>query len=281
VIHPRDWHVEIDGQGPNLVLLHGLGASSFSWRHNRAHLARHFRVITPDLPGHGRSPAPLDGDYRVEALLRGVLNFLDWHGVTTAVLGGNSLGGGLSLLAARERPAQVTALVLLAPAAAMPRVPAAFYPLRLPLLGHAIAVLLGPWFLPWFMRLVYYHPARLIPEAAPGYAAPYRDWRRRLALRQICRQLQVRPLGEIAALARRLTQPTLIIWGEADRILPAAQGQWLKQHLPRAEFHLLPAVGHAPQEEAPAAVNKIIIDFLGYSLKNDNLKNIPPFIRRE
>ncbi|MGB8992312.1 MAG: alpha/beta hydrolase [Desulfobaccales bacterium] len=281
MIHPRDWYVEIDGQGPNLVLLHGLGASSFSWRHNRARLARHFRVITPDLPGHGRSPAPLDGDYRVEALVRGVLNFLDWHGITTAVLGGNSLGGGLSLLAARERPEQIAALVLLAPAAAMIRVPYAFYPLRLPVLGNAVASLLGPWFLPWFMRLVYHHPERLIPEAVPGYAGPYRDRRRRLALRQICRQLQVRPLGEIAALARRLTQPTLLIWGQSDRILPAAQGHWLKQHLPLTEFHLLPEVGHAPQEEAPEAVNKIIIDFLGHSLKNDNLEGTPPLIRRE
>ena len=50
MIHPRDWHVEITGQGADLVLLHGLGASSFSWRHNRALLARQFRVITPDLP---------------------------------------------------------------------------------------------------------------------------------------------------------------------------------------------------------------------------------------
>ena len=67
MIHPRDWYVEIEGQGPDLVLLHGLGASSFSWRHNRAPLSRHFRVITPDLPGHGRSPAPLEADYRAGA----------------------------------------------------------------------------------------------------------------------------------------------------------------------------------------------------------------------
>jgi pimeloyl-ACP methyl ester carboxylesterase len=281
MIHPRHWYVEIDGQGPNLVLLHGLGASSFSWRRNRARLARHFRVITPDLPGHGRSPAPLDGDYRVEALVQGVLDFLDWHGMRTAILGGNSLGGSLSLLAARERPAQIAALVLLAPAAAMSHVPYAFYPLRLPVLGYAIAALLGPWFLPWFMRLVYYQPSRLIPEAVPGYAGPYRQWHRRLALRRICQQLQVRPLEEIADLARRLAQPTLLIWGEADRILPAAQGLWLRQHLPQPEFHLLPEVGHAPQEEAPEAVNKIIIDFLGRSLKNDSKKNNLPFTRRE
>jgi pimeloyl-ACP methyl ester carboxylesterase len=268
VIHPRDWCVEIEGQGPDLVLLHGLGASSFSWRHNRTELARHFRVITPDLPGHGRSPAPPEEDYHLDALVRSVLDFLDWQGLDTVALGGNSLGGGLSLVLARERPARVSALVLLAPAAALTRVPYAFLPLRLPLLGYAVAALLGPWFLPWFMRLVYCRPERLIPEAVPGYAPPYRDFRRRLALRQICRHLEIRPLTEIAALLRAVTQPTTLIWGEQDRILPPAQGRWMAEHLSRAEFHLLPQVGHAPQEEAPGPVNKIIIDFLGRSLKN-------------
>ena len=269
MIHPRDWYVEISGQGPDLVLLHGLGASSFSWRHNRAHLSRHFRVITPDLPGHGRSPAPLDADYRAEALVRGVVDFLDWQGLETAALGGNSLGGGLSLLLAREQPVRVSALVLLAPAAPLTRVPYAFWPIRLPGLGYAVASLLGPWFIPWFMRLVYCHPERLIPEAVAGYAPPYRDLRRRLALRQVCRQLTIRPLSEIAALLRGLTQPTALIWGARDRILPPVQGLWMATHLPQAEFHLLPEVGHAPQEEAPGPVNKIIIDFLSRSIKND------------
>jgi pimeloyl-ACP methyl ester carboxylesterase len=268
VIHPRDWYVEISGQGPDLVLLHGLGASSFSWRHNRAALARHFRVITPDLPGHGKSPAPTHGDYGVEALVQGILDFLDWHKAKKFILGGNSLGGGLSLLVARKRPEQVRALVLLAPAAALTRVPLAFYPLRLPVLGYGLAGLLGPWFLPWFMRLVYCHPEPIIPEAVAGYAPPYRDFSHRLALRQVCRQLEVMPLSELAALLKHLVQPVSLIWGAQDRILPPVQGQWLKNHLPQAEYHLLPEVGHAPQEEVPAVVNKIIIDFLGRSLNN-------------
>jgi pimeloyl-ACP methyl ester carboxylesterase len=268
MIHPRDWYVQIAGQGPDLVLLHGLGASSFSWRHNRDVLARHFRVITPDLPGHGQSPAPPHGDYHVEALLAGVRDFLNWHKLNKVIVGGNSLGGGLSLMLARECPERVRALVLLAPAAAVTRIPYAFWPLRLPILGYAVAALLGPLFLPWFMRLVYCHPGRMIPEALAGYAPPYRDLDHRLALRQVCRQLEVRPLEEIAALLKHLIQPTALIWGEQDRILPPAQGRWLINQRPQWEHHLLPEVGHAPQEEAPGAVNKIIIDFLGRSLKN-------------
>jgi pimeloyl-ACP methyl ester carboxylesterase len=268
MIHPRDWYVEITGQGPDLVLLHGLGASSFSWRHNRAALSRHFRVITPDLPGHGRSIALPDGDYHLEALVRGLLDFLDWYGLGAVALGGNSLGGGLSLVLASQHPERVTALILLAPAAALTRLPYAFWPLRLPVVGDAVAALLGPWLLPWFMRLVYSHPERLIPEAAPGYAPPYRDFSHRLALRQVCRHLETRPLAEVEAMLRGLAMPTALIWGKQDRILPPAQAYWLAERLPQAEFHLLPDVGHAPQEEAPEPVNKIIIDFLDRSLKN-------------
>jgi pimeloyl-ACP methyl ester carboxylesterase len=241
------------------VLLHGLGASSFSWRHNRARLSRHFRVITPDLPGHGRSPAPLNADYRTETLVRGLADFLDWHGLETVALGGNSLGGGLSLLLAGKQPARVSALVLMAPAAAMTRIPYAFWPLRLPVLGYAVASLLGPWLLPWFMRLVYCHPERLIPEAVAGYAPPYRDLNRRLALRQVCRELEIRP-WRWALL--RLAQPTTLI-GETRPHLP---GPGMDRALPQRNF--LPEVGHAPQEEAPELVNKIIIDFLGRSIKN-------------
>ena len=80
--------------------------------------------------------------------------------------------------------------------------------------------------------------------------------------------MQLKHLPEIADLLRGLTRPAVLIWGAEDRILPPAQGFWLKNHLPQAEFHLLPEVGHAPQEEAPGPVNKIIIDFLAGSLKN-------------
>jgi pimeloyl-ACP methyl ester carboxylesterase len=132
-----------------------------------------------------------------------------------------------------------------------------------------VASLLGPWLLPLFLRLVYFHPERLIPEAVAGYAPPYRDLRRRLALRRVCRDLEIRPLAEIAALLRGLAQPASLIWGARDRILDPAQGHWIAAHLPQAEFHLLPEVGHAPQEEAPVSVNKIIIDFLGRSIKNN------------
>jgi pimeloyl-ACP methyl ester carboxylesterase len=265
---PNSWYFEDRGQGPPLLLLHGLGASSFSWRHNLTPLARHFRVIAPDLPPHGRSPAPLNADYSLEALAAAVLDFLDRLDISRAALAGNSLGGGLALLLARDYPERFPALALLAPAAALTRIPWIFYPLRLPWLGPLAARLLGPWLIPLALRLAYHRRSLITPEVVAGYALPFRDLRRRLALARLCRQLDLLSLAQVEALLRKIRQPLSLIWGEEDRILPVSQAYWLKARLPQAEFHLLPEVGHAPQEEAPAAVNKIIIAFLTRSLKN-------------
>ncbi len=267
----NDWHCLDQGRGPNLVLLHGLGASSFSWRHNLGPLSRHFRVLAPDLPPHGRSPAPLDGDYTVAGQIRGLLDFLDRRGIEQAALAGNSLGGGLALLLAKEYPERFPALVLLAPAAALTRVPLIFYPLRLPRLGRLAAACLGPWIIPPALRLIYHRRELITPEVIAGYAAPFREFSRRLALGRLCRQLNPLPLARVESLLQKLQknrQPVCLIWGEQDRILPLRQAHWLKERLPRVQLHILPQVGHAPQEEAPAEVNKIIIAFLDRSINN-------------
>ncbi len=267
----NDWYFIDQGRGPNLLLLHGLGASGFSWRQNLGPLARHFRVLAPDLPPHGRSPAPVDGDYTVAGQVRAIMEFLDRRGIEQAALAGNSLGGGLALLLARDYPERFPALILLAPAAALTRVPLIFYPLRLPRLGQLAAACLGPWIIPAALRLIYHRRELITPEVISGYAAPFREFPRRLALGSLCRQLNPLPLDQVESLLQKLQkirQPVSLIWGEQDRILPVRQAYWIKERLPRAQLHILPQVGHAPQEEAPEEVNKIIIAFLGRSLNN-------------
>ena len=268
IVDPSTWHWTEQGDGPPLLLLHGLGASSFSFRHNLARLAEKFRVLAPDLPGHGSSPAPGDGDYRLEALTRGLHDFLELHGLRRAAVAGNSLGGSLALLLARDYPERVAALILLAPAAAVTRVPLIFHPLRLPVLGGLAAALLGPWIIALALRLAYHRRELITPEVQAAYARPFRELARRLAFRRFCRQLQIPPLADIEAILRQIQQPTLLIWGEQDRILPLGQASWIKARLPQARLQLLPEVGHAPQEEAPDAVNEIIIDFLTRTRNN-------------
>jgi pimeloyl-ACP methyl ester carboxylesterase len=268
IVDPGSWHVIEEGDGPPLLLIHGLGASGFSWRDNLGPLSRRFRVVAPDLPAHGYSPAPLDGDYRLETLTQGLLDLLDRRGLTPAALAGSSLGGGLALLLARDYPERVSALILLAPATALTRLPYLFYPLRLPGLGKPLSLLLGPWIIPLALRLIYHRREHITPGVVAGYGRPFREPRRRLALACLCRQVHIPPLADIEAMLAQLRQPAAIIWGEHDHILPVSHAHWLKERLPQAKLHILPEVGHAPQEEAPDAVNKIIIAFLTRTINN-------------
>ncbi len=150
----------------------------------------------------------------------------------------------------------------------MQGIPLIFRLLRLPGLGLLAAGAMSPWFLRLGLRLVYHRQELITPQVLAGYAPTFRAPANRLALRRLARQMEPWPLPQVAALLREIRQPASIIWGVEDRVLPVRQADFLRRHLPRAELHLLPAVGHAPQEEAPEAVNKIIIAFLTRSLKN-------------
>ncbi len=262
------WFYQEAGRGFPLVLLHGLGASSFSWRGNIEPLSHHFQVLAPDLPAHGRTPPDAVPDYQLSTLTREIVHFLDRHGVAQAALAGNSLGGSLALLLARDHPERFPALVLLAPAVALSRLPWFFYPLRLPLLGKGLAALLGPWTVLAGLHYTYYRRELITPEVIAGYTPTFRTLANRLALRRLICQADPLPLSQVADLLRQLSQPLCLIWGKQDRMLPLKQGVWLKEHLPRTELHILSEVGHAPQEEAPEVVNEIIIAFLDRSLKN-------------
>jgi pimeloyl-ACP methyl ester carboxylesterase len=264
----REWFCRKAGRGFPLVLLHGLGASSFSWRENLGPLSRHYQVLAPDLPAHGRTPPEAVPDFDLKTLTREILHLLDRQGVAQAALAGNSLGGSLALLLARDYPERFPALVLLAPAVAVSRLPWFFYPLRLPLLGKGLAALLGPWTARAGLHYAYYRRDLITPQVIAGYTPTFRTLANRLALRRLVCQVDPLPLSQAADLLRHVVQPVCLIWGEQDRILPKKQGLWLMQHLPRAELQVLPGVGHAPQEEAPEVVNEIIIAFLARSLKN-------------
>jgi pimeloyl-ACP methyl ester carboxylesterase len=272
----RTWFCQKAGQGFPLVLLHGLGASSFSWRGNIGPLSRHFQIIAPDLPAHGRTPPDAVPDFDLATLTRELVHLLDRHGVARAALAGNSLGGTLALLLARDYPERFPALVLLAPAVAVSRLPWPFYPLRLPLLGAALAALLGPWTALPALRYSYYRGDLITPEVIAGYQTTFRTLANRLALRRLISRVDPLPSSQLAVLLGHVPQPLCLIWGKQDRILPAKQAVWLQKHLPRAKVQILPEVGHAPQEEAPELVNEIIIAFLARSLKNDQESKMHP-----
>ena len=106
-----DTHQVVAGEGPPLLLLHGLGASVITWRDNIGPLSRAFRVYALDLPGHGDSDKP-DIDYSADTVVQFLLGFVESLGIERPRMIGNSIGGALALITALRYPDLVDGLVL-------------------------------------------------------------------------------------------------------------------------------------------------------------------------
>ena len=275
---PSDF-VEIKGQlvhlrdeGPRndplpIVLVHGTSASLHTWEGWVRALKGQRRVITFDLPGFGLT-GPFSGqyspdDYRGDSYVRFVLDLLDALKVERAVLGGNSLGGEVAWRTAVAAPRRVSSLVLVdaaGPAFTPLEVPLGFRLARVPVLNRV-----SEWALPrdlvaQSVRSVYGHPDRVTPELIDRYfQLTLREGNRR-ALR-MCMQSQV--IGEGAERIASIQQPTLILWGGQDRLIPPAIAQQFKQQIAGSQLVVFDDLGHVPQEEDPARSVAPVKVFLG------------------
>lgn len=263
-------HVKIAGASePVLVLLHGFGASVFSWREVMAPLAKWSTVIAFDRPGFGLTARPMPGEWAGESpyspeyqadLTIGVLDAL---GVERAVLVGHSAGGTVATLTALRHPERVQALIL---------VDAAIYvgdgiPAWLrPLLHTPQARHLGPLLVRSIatrgeaaIRLAWYDQAKVSPDILAGYKKPLQadNWDR--ALWEVI--LASHPLHLPERLGE-LTIPALVITGDQDRIVPTEQSIRLAKELPNARLAVIPDCGHLPQEECPEKLLQAIVNFL-------------------
>ena len=270
-------HVDIDagrhrlsayvlGDGPTVVLLHGLGASKVSWLPLLGPLAERYRVVVPDLPGHGESSKPR-ANYTPLFFSAVVRELLDAIGAGEATLIGNSMGGRVALEVAARAPRRVRAMVLLDPA--LPGLPYPYYakflrvfPIELaaiPLPVRRRVVMNG-------IRQLFGDPSRL-PQAAYQAGADefirlYRSGRARVALLASLRGLMRDRPEPFWERVRGLEIPALVLWGLRDRLVPARFGERLAREMPRARLVRLPGVGHVPQFEVPERTRDETLRFL-------------------
>lgn len=263
-------HYKETGQGePALLLLHGFGASTFSWREVMEPLGQGRRVIAFDRPGFGLTSRPLPGEwvgrnpYSTEAQVDLTMGLMDALGVRQVVLVGNSAGGTVALMAALAHPQRVQALVLV-DAAIYTRGGAPAW-LR-PILATPQMRRLGPLLLRSFpkqgealIRLAWHDPSKVTPEVLEGYRKPLQvaHWDRALY------ELTVATV--VPDLAPRLPEvqvPTLVVTGDDDRIVPTAESLRLAAELPNARLAVIPACGHLPHEECPKPFLEAVEAFL-------------------
>jgi pimeloyl-ACP methyl ester carboxylesterase len=256
-----------EGRGTAVVLLHGLGASMYAWRNNIAPVvAAGYRVIAFDNRGFGFSDKPATG-YDNASYARLTLALLDSLHLPDAVLIGHSMGGAIAAEVAIAHPERVRGLVLIASAGLGAREPLLFRVGRWPLVGPALLAFRGRGFTERFLEATYADPRKVSDADVDQYYAPVAEPGYGRALRAVLRQFR---FDALAGRLDRIAVPTLVLWGEADRLIPITLGRALAAGIPRAAFLSVPGAGHSVQEEAPDEVNRLVIRFL-----KDGLARVP------
>ncbi len=255
------------GAGPPVILIHGFGGSMWQWEQQQHTLSQHFRVLTLDLPGAGLSDKP-EIDYRPDQMLDFFLGFMDAVEIPKATLAGNSMGAGLAIGMALAHPTRVAKLVLIdgLPQHVMEKLTSPSVRRALETSAPSWLVSFGNWLFGGLMiesvlKEIVHDPALLTPAVIersnrnrqrPGLIKPIMTVRENL------------PLWESGFAARidEITHPTLVIWGEEDRVFPIAVGEELHQTIKGSRFVRIPKAGHIPQWERPDLVNQELIAFI-------------------
>jgi pimeloyl-ACP methyl ester carboxylesterase len=255
------------GTGPPVILIHGFGGSMWQWEHQQQALSQHFRVLTLDLPGAGLSDKP-EIDYRPDQILDFFVGFMEAVTIPHATLVGNSMGAGLAIGMALTHPARVAKLVLIdgLPQQVMEK-------LTSPSIRRALETSAPSWLVSFgnmlfgslmiesTLREIVHDPALLTPAVIER---SNRNRRRPGLIRPSMTVRENLPLWE-SGFARRIgeiTHPTLVLWGEEDRVFPIAVGEELHQTIKGSRFIRIPKAGHIPQWERPDVVNQALITFI-------------------
>lgn len=263
------------GKGTPVIFLHGFGASMYAWRDILGPVAAAgFRAVAFDNRGFGMSEKPATGYSNADYvhLLASLMDSLD---ITDAVIVGHSMGGAIAAEFAIAHPDRVRGLVLIDAAGMGVRVPFALRIAAWPGVGRIVSGLRSRWITARLLRSMYADPSKVRSADVDQYYAPVADPDFGRALRGVLREFRFDALpGRLAAIAK----PTLVLWGEQDRLIPVWLGRAAALELPRAAFVTVPKAGHALPEEAPAEVSRLLIAFLqkGVPAPPPNLALQPP-----
>jgi len=259
-VHLRDEGPRNDPQP--IVLLHGTSASLHTWDGWAEALRGQRRVIRMDLPGFGLTGPMPDGDYQLTRYVEFVAALMDKLGVQQAVVAGNSFGGGLAWKLAVDHPARVSKLVLV-DAAGYPydptSVPIGFKVAQIPWLRPVMENVLPRSMIESSVRNVYGDPSRIAPELIDRYFELTLRAGNRHALGE---RFSQSPGGQYAEQIPSVKQPTLILWGGQDRLIPPDNADRFQRDIAGSRLVVFDALGHVPHEEDPAATVAAVRAFL-------------------
>jgi pimeloyl-ACP methyl ester carboxylesterase len=256
------------GQGPVLLLLHGIAGSSGTWLAAMRLLKDDFTVIAPDFLGHGKSAKPL-GDYSLGNHASGVRDFLHVLDIERVTVIGQSFGGGVALQFAYQFPELCERLVLVDAGGLGREVSWLLRLITLPAVEYVMPVLFPGFARDWGDSVV-----KFLGDRGLRSARGMEMWRayrslteheNRQAFGRTMRAV-IDPGGQSVSATSRLYlaahMPTLIVWGEEDRIIPVSHAYQAHEAIPDSRLEVMPGVGHFPHAEEPIRFVEILRDFL-------------------
>jgi len=252
-------YCESYGSGDPMLFLHGLGGSTYSWRYMVAPFSGGHQVILIDFRGEGKSPKPDDDHYSIIEQGDLIHQFILEHDLKKLTLVGNSYGGAVSLLVAMklcaENPSRLSKLVLIDAGGYPDHLPLFLKLLRTPIIGWLSVHLLPPKTqIKMVLKKSYYNPANITQQQIDAYAGPLASPGGRHALLEIGKGAIPKNIQQYINGYPTISVPTLILWGEDDRVIPLLIGQRLKAAIPNSRLEQIQLAGHIPQEEQPDAV---------------------------
>jgi pimeloyl-ACP methyl ester carboxylesterase len=259
--------VHESGAGKPLILLHGLGASSYTWRKIIPQLAKKHHVIAIDLKGFGKSDKPFDERYTLLDHARLIEDFILRRKLRNVTLAGHSYGGGVALAVALNLQEggynHIDRMILIDSIAYRQPLPFFFQVLKTPIIGELGLSIIPPNLqMGRALTIAYYEDAKVTDEMVDAYAEALYSEGGRHALLHTIDGLDPALADKFADRYPSLKQPALVLWCEHDKIVPLKYGRRLANDLPNANPKLIHNCGHIPQEEQPEETLSAINEFM-------------------
>jgi len=267
-IHGHEVGFRRGGDGPVILLVHGIAGSSRTWREVMPALAERYTVIAPDLIGHGESAKPV-GDYSLGAYASGLRDLLGVLGIPSATIVGHSFGGGVAMQLAYQHPERCDRLVLVGSGGLGREVS---WMLRL--LALPGTELLMPIIFPSFLRDRGNDVGRMLHDRGIRSARIDEMWRsygslaespNRQAFLRTLRSV-IDPGGQVVSAMDRISLaaavPTMIVWGEHDDIIPVAHAHAAHDAIAGSRLEVFDGAAHFPHAEQPERFAAVLRDFM-------------------
>lgn len=251
-----------EGEGPPLLLIHGIPSNGLMWREVIPELSKHFRVIAPDLLNYGQSEMPESADVSINAQQRILFGLLDSLGIRRANVVAHDIGGGVAQLMAVEKPERIDQLVLIDSVCFDSWPIPEFEPLQ----KHGAEADMG---LDDFVEMIrgflpkgVVDPQVMTKSVIELYTKPWSTEKGKKAFFRNLRRLNSEYTLAISETLSQLPHSTLIIWGEKDTFQKPEYGPRLEKAIPNSKLTVIDDVGHFLLEEKPTEISELILNFL-------------------